>query len=66
MYCHDCTQEFLWVDLAMSALLEGWLLEKIWFGHYFYEDDFYFVEVVPNQFSLELTLEIGTLLLWLE
>ena len=63
---HDCTQELLWVDLVMSTLLTGWLLEKIWFVHFFYEDDFYLVEIVPNQFSLELTLEIGTLLLLLE
>ena len=51
--CHDCTQKLLWVDLVMSTLLARWLLEKIWFGHFFYEDDFYFVKVVSNQFSLE-------------
>ena len=50
----------------MLILLTGWLLEKICFDHFFYEDDFYFVEVAPNQFSLEPNLEIGTLLLLLK
>ena len=62
---HDCTQELLWVDLVMSTIFMGWLPDEIWFAHFFYEDDFYFVELVLNQFSLEPTLEIRTLLLFL-
>ena len=63
---HDSTQELLRVDLVMSTIFVGWLPDKVWFVYFFYEDDFYFVELVPNQFSLEPTLGIRTLLLLLE
>ena len=46
MSCHhDCTPELLWVDLVILTILAGWLPDEIWFAHFFYEDDFYFIGI---------------------